>query len=1007
MKHAWKGLMAWAAAAGLAFQLQAQTPASVNWTCMPPDSQNVSSVSGAVSGLPQTASPGFVVRDYSNGPGPDQRWWPYADGAAVSWGDETGALAGRWIQFALAPDAGFSFFADSLTVYLGAKGTGSIRADVAWDTDTEFAAATTLNDTTLVLKKDSDSLYVFPISAEIPDGDTLYVRIYPWYEGSASTSKYLYVRDATIFGSTRGAAFPGSAVWELTDPAAGGTGLAAAVSGLVSAEDENLVRTEINKYSGPDGSQRVRIAGNAWPANQTEQIDSVYVEFRVAPQEGVDFTVNAVSLGIAGNSISTMKANIWFSTDPDFQNPVQIPYDTPDGLGNLPIDALVPVQAALNAAVPSGRSFSLRVYPWVDNDPSVRTGKYLCLKNVVIAGSVTGNVVFDPPTVTTAAVTSVATSSAVSGGNIPSDGGSPVTERGVCWNTEGSPTTADAKTEDGEGSGSFVSRITGLTPGTDYSLRAYAVNVAGTAYGEEVTFRTLDSTVAPTVVTTGATDILVRSAKCGGEVTAWGGDTITVRGICWNTTGDPTTADAKTENGPGLGAFTAVLYPLTENTTYYARAYAVNSAGTGYGAVDTFTTRIPAPAVTKVVAQDGSGDYTTVQAAFDDVPDFYTGSWTIYVKAGIYHEKLLLDRNKTNVLLRGEDPETTILTYDDYAGKAGGTSQSQSVAIDADDFTAVDITFRNIVVNDGSFQDQQAVALRVNGDRQAYYNCRLLGYQDTFYTWGGRGTGRIYLNGCYIEGSVDFIFGRDIVVFDSCEIRINRNGGSLTAASTEPESKFGYVFRDCRITADSIGFNGQPVTSFLLGRPWQAAPRTVFLRCEEPASVDPAGWAAWNVPPALYAEYGCTGPGSDFSRRHAISRQLTEEEAAEYTLENIFSMESNPGLGFDWMPVKPIVSAVEREAGPSGLPAVFALSQNWPNPFNPTTALRFDVPRSGRVTVELMNMRGERVAVLADRVHAAGRYTLTVDGSRLASGVYFCRMQAGSFVQCRKLVLLK
>lgn len=800
---------------------------------------------------------------------------------------------------------------------------------------------------------------------------------------------------------------PASAVWELTDPAAGGTGPAAAVSGPVTAEGENLAGTEINKYTGPGASQRVRILGNAWPALQTAPIDTVYVEFIVSPGEGAELTVDSVSLAIAGMSINTMRADIRVSTDPDFLNPVRIPYVTPDGLGNLPVDALITVAAGLNMPVPAGQSFRLRVYPWVHNDPAVRTGKYVCLRDVTIAGSVTGDVVFDPPTVTTAAVTSVATTSAVSGGNIPSDGGSPVTTRGVCWNTAGMPTVADAATADGTGSGSFVSRVTGLTPGTDYKLRAYAVNAAGTAYGDEVPFRTLDSTVVPTVVTAGPTDILVRSARCGGEVTAWGGDTVTVRGVCWNTTGDPTIADQKTENGSGLGSFTAVLHPLAENTEYFVRAYAKNRAGTGYGAVDTFTTQAPAPAVTKVVAQDGSGDYTTVQAAFDGVPDFYTGPWTLFVKAGIYHEKLLLGRNKTNVILRGEDAGTTILTYDDFAGKAGGTSQSQSAAIDADDFTAMDITFRNVVVNDGTFQDQQAVALRVNGDRQAYYRCRILGFQDTFYAWGGRGTGRIYLNGCLVQGSVDFIFGRDIVVFDSCEIRINREGGSLTAASTEPESKFGLVFRDCRITAETVGFDGRPITRFILGRPWQAAPRTVFLRCEEPASVDPAGWAAWNVPPALYAEYGCAGPGSDPGARHAISRPLTEEEAAEYTLENIFSKDSNPGLGFDWMPVKPVASGVRREAGPSGAPAEFALSPNWPNPFNPSTILRVDVPRSGRVTVELMNARGERVAVLADRIHEAGRYTLTVDGAGLAAGVYFCRVRAGSFVRSRKLVLIK
>ena len=372
----------------------------------------------------------------------------------------------------------------------------------------------------------------------------------------------------------------------------------------------------------------------------------------------------------------------------------------------------------------------------------------------------------------------------------------------MVWDTLTSPTTAKNKTMNGTGSGAFVSQVTGLTPGVKYYLRAYATNDAGTAYGNEFTFSTLDSQMVPTVTTTAASKILVKTAQSGGNVIAWGGDTVKVRGVCWSTSGNPTIVDSKTENGNGLGSYTSILYPLEANTTYYVRAYATNSKGTGYGEVDTFKTQMPAPPITKTVAQDGSGDYSTVQAAFDNVPDNYTGQYTIFVKNGIYKEKLLLSSNKANVVLRGEDRDKTILTYDDYANIAGGTSGSYSVGIDAADFTAVDITFQNTVKNDQSAPNQQAVALRSNGDRQAFYNCKLLGYQDTYYAWGGSGAGRVYMKNCYVEGSVDFIFGRDIVLFDSCELHVNRNQCSLTAASTDADSKFGLVFKDCIISYD-------------------------------------------------------------------------------------------------------------------------------------------------------------------------------------------------------------
>ncbi len=996
---------------GLMFTVttSAQTPAMVNWKCAPPDSQHVSASGGNLSGLDETGSSGFAVRDYNNGPGPDQRWWPYENGAAVSWGDETTQSDTRWVQFGVHPNSGFEFHTGEITIYLGAKGSDKLRANVQWDIDTDFSNATLLNDSEIALLKDSDSLYTFSLNTDIPDGDTLYVRIYPWYTGSPSTSKYLYVRDATISGTTMAKSYSASASWELSDPGAGGSGLTASTSGQVLAEEELLNNTEINKYTGPDGSQRVRILGNEWPANQTARIDSVFIQFAVAPKADYKLTITSVSLGIAAASLNTMKADICYSTDSTFASSTLLEYITPDTSGNnyLPLDVLVSIAAATEVIMNPGESFYLRVYPWVDNDPAVRTGKYICLKNVVIGGEIEGTIIIDPPTVTTTAVSYISTTFASSGGNISEDGGAPVTVRGVCWNTAGAPTISDDKTEDGLGSGSFASQLTNLIPGSTYFLRAYATNEAATAYGEELSFTTLNSIVVPAVETASVTNIMVKTAACGGEVSDWGGDTVNVRGICWNTGGNPTVADEKTENRSGLGNFTSTLSGLTENTTYYVRAYATNVSGTGYGSEVSFTTQMPAPAIIKIVALDGSGDYTTVQAAFDDIPDFYTGPYTIFVKAGEYYEKLLLDRNKTNVILVGEDPETTILTYDDYAGKAGGTSMSYSVAIDADDFAAMDISFRNTVVNDGSFADQQGVALRVNGDRQTYYNCRLLGYQDTYYTWGGRGTGRVYMKNCYIEGSVDFIFGRDIVVFDNCEIHINREGGTLTAASTEPETNFGYVFRDCQITADSIGFDGRPITSFILGRPWQQAPRTVFIRCEEPASLNPDGWSSWNVVPALYAEYLCTGPGSETSARIAISRQLTDPEAAEYTLENIFSKSSNPDLGFDWMPTLPEFTAIDAAQNSRQVPAVYALYQNFPNPFNPTTTISYDLPESVSVVISLYNLVGEKVMTIVDRNQSAGHYSFTMQADQLPSGVYFYRLEAGDFIRTRKLILLK
>ena len=186
------------------------------------------------------------------------------------------------------------------------------------------------------------------------------------------------------------------------------------------------------------------------------------------------------------------------------------------------------------------------------------------------------------PTISTVSVTSITSSSAISGGNITSDGGSTVTARGVVWNTDNNPTiNLSTKTTDGTGSGEFSSNITGLEPGVTYYVRAYATNSIGTAYGSEETFTT--KPILSTVSTSSASDITSSSFKIGGNVTATGGADITERGVVWDTTEEPTIDDNKKSSGKGLGEFTVTLSELTFATTYYVRAYAINAAGVSYG----------------------------------------------------------------------------------------------------------------------------------------------------------------------------------------------------------------------------------------------------------------------------------------------------------------------------------------------------------------------------------------------------------------------------------------
>lgn len=185
--------------------------------------------------------------------------------------------------------------------------------------------------------------------------------------------------------------------------------------------------------------------------------------------------------------------------------------------------------------------------------------------------------------------TNVTHTHATCGGNVISDGGSEVAERGVCWATTPNPTTSGSHLASGTGTGDFSVNLSGLTANTTYHVRAYAVNEKGTAYGDDVTFRTEAYTI-PTVVTGEVTNITSTSATCSGNVTSNGGSTVTARGICWSRTNqNPTISDSHTTEGTGTGNFTSNLTGLSQNATYYVRAYATNNLGTGYGEPHTFT----------------------------------------------------------------------------------------------------------------------------------------------------------------------------------------------------------------------------------------------------------------------------------------------------------------------------------------------------------------------------------------------------------------------------------
>jgi pectinesterase len=292
-----------------------------------------------------------------------------------------------------------------------------------------------------------------------------------------------------------------------------------------------------------------------------------------------------------------------------------------------------------------------------------------------------------------------------------------------------------------------------------------------------------------------------------------------------------------------------------------------------------------------IVAQDGSGNFKKVQEAIDVVKDNLEGETVIFIKKGIYKEKLVLPFTKQHVTLKGEGPMSTILTYDDYAakkdiaGKNIGTSGSASIHIYGKYFSAYDLTFENSAGPVG-----QAVAAWVGGDKAYFQNCRFIGFQDTLYTYGAN-TLQCYHN-CYIEGTVDFIFGAATAWFEECRIFCKNNGGYITAASTPDSIKYGYVFNKCSITGES------PAQSYFLGRPWRPFARTIFMRCNLGNQIKSEGWSLWSnqkePKTTFYAEFKNVGKGSDTARRAVWTFQLTKKEAAAYTIKKVLK---------NWQPI--------------------------------------------------------------------------------------------------------
>jgi pectinesterase len=328
---------------------------------------------------------------------------------------------------------------------------------------------------------------------------------------------------------------------------------------------------------------------------------------------------------------------------------------------------------------------------------------------------------------------------------------------------------------------------------------------------------------------------------------------------------------------------------------------------------------LPAVTLAKVitVAADGSGDAKTVIEAIAAVPDNSTERTVIHIKEGTYDDgQIVVPKSKQNVTFEGAGVDKTFLSFKyninepnppDVHRKLWGIG----VVILADDFRAHDLTFQNASGDHG-----QALALRIDADRAIVYDCHLIGWQDTLRV----NNGRDYFHNDYIAGRVDFIYGNATAVFDHCEIH-SRNGGFVTAANTPADKPYGFVFLDCKLTGDAIPWDPattnpastvKPRVTPLadLGRPWRPNAAVAYIRCEMGAHISPGGWNNWgstsNEQTARYSEYKSTGPGAAPDKRVPWSHQLSDAEAAKYTVADILGGTDN------WDPAAILLSTTQK-----------------------------------------------------------------------------------------------
>lgn len=483
-----------------------------------------------------------------------------------------------------------------------------------------------------------------------------------------------------------------------------------------------------------------------------------------------------------------------------------------------------------------------------------------------------------------------------------------------------------------------------VTAGVTYYYHVFAVDKAFNYSSVATVSATASASTTPTILATASFSNFIQtigSASAIQKATVSGnnlsGDITVTAPSGYEVSLDGTTWTSSVVLSPASGTISSTEISVRLNAVSTG-TYSGNISVAGGGATTKTlavngiaSNPVVLPPYDVLVAKDGSGNYTSVQAAITAAPTNRTTPWRIAIKKGKYVETVVIPSNKPFIQLIGENMAETIISYDNYSGKANpaggtyGTSTSGTMIINAADVMLMNLSIENATgygINANALvpapgDGPQAVAVYTTSDRVVFFNCRMNGGQDTYYGGNNKGT-RVYMKNSYIDGNTDFIFGSSTIIFDTCVIyprtRLdNSTGGYVTAANTKAESGYGYVFRDCKITKN------RGITFYTLGRPWQndagtadiakSRNKTVFLNSFMGSSIKPEGWSTWdagtNTSYITYAEYNTKnhdGTLKDISGRVSWSKQLTAGEAAKYYNNDTVFVNANTPAMATWNP---------------------------------------------------------------------------------------------------------